>query len=325
MTLKWSIDQSKSRLTFGKLFPMTGNTYEILISGKSLGATYVFYVMDDSGERCLAASIRDPGTDSYTIAFNTTDLRMQFEKNWHEIRTFHTIVSDGTNTIAEGDLPVVWNPVWTEPGVGRPYSMKGEKGDQGEKGERGEQGPEGRPSHFGYCYDETTHKYHKLITYTNKYGEKMLDVDPVGVDSVPVPFGFGTPTASVTELPSGATPTAAVTASGPNSAKVFAFAFGLPQGVVGADGVSPAVSTEEITGGHRVKIADKTHPAGSELTFDVMNGEKGDQGEPGEDGTAVVHDYSTGSPVAVYDFKFAVVSAMPTDPVAGVIYFVIGS
>lgn len=42
--------------------------------------------------------------------------------------------------------------------------------------------------------------------------------------------GFGTPTASATGLPVGSTPTASVSASGADTAKVFAFEFGIPAG-----------------------------------------------------------------------------------------------
>lgn len=41
--------------------------------------------------------------------------------------------------------------------------------------------------------------------------------------------------------------------------------------IVGQDGVSPALSVETITGGHRITIVDASHPNG--LTVDVMDGE----------------------------------------------------
>ena len=41
-------------------------------------------------------------------------------------------------------------------------------------------------------------------------------------------------------------------------------------GATGADGVSPAVTITNITGGHQVKITDKDHPTGQ--TFNVMDG-----------------------------------------------------
>lgn len=51
----------------------------------------------------------------------------------------------------------------------------------------------------------------------------------------------------------------------------FGFLF---RNIIGKNGVSPAVTVTDITGGHRVTITDAT----STHTFDIMNGEKGDAG-----------------------------------------------
>lgn len=79
--------------------------------------------------------------------------------------------------------------------------------------------------------------------------------------------------------------TAGATISEVNGVKHIAFQ--LPKGEpgdTGADGVSPIVSVQSITGGHRVSITDN---AGTK-TFDVMNGKDGTggggTGEAGEDG-----------------------------------------
>lgn len=50
----------------------------------------------------------------------------------------------------------------------------------------------------------------------------------------------------------------------------------------GADGVSPEVSIGVITGGHSVTITDADHPGGQ--TFNVMDGQDGEDGAPGQDG-----------------------------------------
>lgn len=50
------------------------------------------------------------------------------------------------------------------------------------------------------------------------------------------PAGFGTPSASATGLASGANPTANVVASGPDTAKIFQFSFGIPAGAQGPPG-----------------------------------------------------------------------------------------
>ena len=58
-----------------------------------------------------------------------------------------------------------------------------------------------------------------------------MKIGPVGAAA-----GFGTPTVTVETLPAGSDATASVTASGDNTAKVFSFNFGIPDGADGADG-----------------------------------------------------------------------------------------
>lgn len=71
---------------------------------------------------------------------------------------------------------------------------------------------------------------------------------------------FGTPTATATELESGSPPTVNVVASGPDTAKVFNFEFGIPAGPKGfsntsatasaiAAGSTPTASAELVTSG----------------------------------------------------------------------------
>lgn len=65
-----------------------------------------------------------------------------------------------------------------------------------------------------------------------------------------------------------------------------------PQGISGqdgsdgSDGVSPEVTIENITDGHRVTITDAEHPSGQ--SFDVMNGSNGQDGSDGSDGVSPV-------------------------------------
>ena len=56
-------------------------------------------------------------------------------------------------------------------------------------------------------------------------------------------------------------------------------------GAKGEDGFSPTITVTQITNGHRVSISAKD---GSASSFDVLNGEKGDQGNPGSDATVTV-------------------------------------
>ena len=55
--------------------------------------------------------------------------------------------------------------------------------------------------------------------------------------------GFGTPTASASTLAEGASATASVSASGPDSAKVYNFAFGIPKGDTGDPGIYYGTNT----------------------------------------------------------------------------------
>ena len=59
------------------------------------------------------------------------------------------------------------------------------------------------------------------------------------------------------------------------------FPIGPNEGTNGKDGVSPTISVENISGGHRLIIVDTT----GRKTVDVLNGVDGQQGIPGKDGT----------------------------------------
>ena len=58
------------------------------------------------------------------------------------------------------------------------------------------------------------------------------------------------------------------------------------QGPVGPDGVSPAITVTDITGGHRVTITDAEHPTGQ--SFDVMDGAGAVSSVNGQTGTVVL-------------------------------------
>lgn len=65
------------------------------------------------------------------------------------------------------------------------------------------------------------------------YWRKVAGKGAIGPQGVT--GSFGTPTATATELTSGSPPTVNVAASGPDTAKIFSFEFGIPAGPLGFD------------------------------------------------------------------------------------------
>lgn len=103
-------------------------------------------------------------------------------------------------------------------------------------------------------------------------------------------------------------PSVEVIKTGTDEEPSFAFNFhGIrgsegPSGRDGSDGVSPDVSIETITDGHRVTITDEDHPTGQ--SFDVMDGQDGSAGEPGVDGvspTVAITAITDGHTVTITD------------------------
>ena len=88
-------------------------------------------------------------------------------------------------------------------------------GPQGEQGIQGQTGPQGQTGETG----------------------------PAGVDA-----GFGEPVATVTQLSRGTSPTIEIESSGPNTEKVFSFAFGIPSGApsVTLTGASGTLTSSQL-------------------------------------------------------------------------------
>lgn len=134
--------------------------------------------------------------------------------------------------------------------------------------------------------------------------------------------GFGTPTASVETLEPGTDATAKVVASGDDTAKVFAFSFGIPKGADGAQGPQGApgaaagideavtvnaenadnVGTPAVTAAFSGEDTNK-HLT---LTFENLKGATGDKGDTGAAAgfaetaaTATVNTLDAGAPATV--------------------------
>lgn len=90
--------------------------------------------------------------------------------------------------------------------------------------------------------------------------------------------GFGTPTASATGLETGSDPTVSVSASGPDTAKIFAFSFGIPAGAKGEDGSSATITVGSTTTGAAGTNASVTNSGTSSaavLNFTIPRGDTG--------------------------------------------------
>lgn len=136
--LTWTLNLSRGTINFGRYIPYAGNTYSLDILGGDLGAIYKAYVMSDDGLTCLAQN--DGSAD--TISFFSEELYSEFQRDMHEMRTFHCIIMHGSvRVVAEGDLTIQWNPQWQyDNTITDMYPMRGPQGDRGEQGVKGEAG-----------------------------------------------------------------------------------------------------------------------------------------------------------------------------------------
>ena len=170
-----------------------------------------------------------------------------------------------------GDLYVWTGAAWQNVGtIQGPQGEQGPKGDKGDKGETGDTGSQGPQGNPG------------------------------------TPAGFGTPTATVDQ--SSGTASVVVTSSGPDTAKIFNFAFsGLKgakgdtgdqgpqgpagqdgaQGPAGQDGAAATIAVGTTTTGEagtQVSVTNSGSASAAVLNFTIPKGEKGDKGDTGPAG-----------------------------------------
>ena len=133
-----------------------------------------------------------------------------------------------------------------------PEQLAALKGPQGEIGERG---PKGDP--FVYS-DFTPEQLVALKGPQGEIGEQGPQGDPGPIGNTGSPAGFGTPTASATQLEPNAEPTVTVEASGEDTSKIFNFVFGIPKGAKGDTGEKGATGEK----GEQGPIGNTGSPAG---------------------------------------------------------------
>lgn len=144
---------------------------------------------------------------------------------------------DGTNWIAQGTIV-------GPRGAQGPEGPQGPRGPQGDTGPRGVQGPVGESfqvigvvSTVGSLPDPDTVSRNAAYIVDDGVDKDLYivvldeDNDPIWYNAGPflgIAAGFASPTASAVALPANTPPTATVTATGPDNAKVFSFTFGIP-------------------------------------------------------------------------------------------------
>ena len=126
---------------------------------------------------------------------------------------------------------------------------------KGPKGDIGVQGPKGDP--FVYS-DFTPEQLAALKGPKGDVGEQGPQGDQGPIGNTGSPAGFGTPTASATQLEPNAEPTVAVEASGEDTSKIFNFVFGIPKGAKGDTGEQGATGDK----GEQGPIGNTGSPAG---------------------------------------------------------------
>ena len=85
--------------------------------------------------------------------------------------------------------------------------------------------------------------------------------------------GFGTPTASASALSAGQTPTVKITSSGPNTAKIFDFEFGIPAGPTGPIGFHTiSASASALSVGAEPSVSATRTEDGGNINLDFQFG-----------------------------------------------------
>ena len=117
-----------------------------------------------------------------------------------------------------------------------PQGPQGETGPQGPKGDTGATGPQGEQGPKGDTGDTGPQGPKGDTGETGPQGPKGDTGATGSKGATGAAAGFGTPTCSTTTGNAGTNASVSVSASGPNTAKVFNFKFTIPRGATGAQG-----------------------------------------------------------------------------------------
>ena len=186
-----------------------------------------FPTIIDTNNEFVDTMIKDISVEVKSQDETSTTYTMTITNNYDEVvYTFDYTLLNG----AKGDT-----------GPRGPQGSQGEQGIQGVQGPKGDTGPQGPQGPQG------------------EQGIQGVQ-GPAGVST-----GIGTPTASAYELPNASNPVVSVSASGPDTEKVFSFNFGIPKGAKGDKGDTGSV---EGLYHHYVYITDTN---GTDIHFEVYN------------------------------------------------------
>lgn len=107
------------------------------------------------------------------------------------------------------------------------------------------------------------------------------------------PAGLGVPTATAEALEPGASPTVSVAASGEDTAKVFAFSFGIPKGEQGEKGEKGAAFTYDDFTEEQLAALKGEKGADGTMSFEDLTDEQKEslKGSDGADGVSVTHSW----------------------------------
>lgn len=141
-------------------------------------------------------------------------------------------------------------------------------------------------THFPYI-DPTTNNWFKWDVATGVF------VD-TGVNATGPAAGFGTPTVSVAQGAEGTQPQVAITATGPNTAKIFDFDFTLPKGDTGTAAEVTIGTTETGAPGTDAQVTNSGDEHFAVLHFTIPQGLTGAKGEDGIGITSIVKTDTVG-------------------------------
>lgn len=258
--IQGKVDQSKAQ---NKIYATDGSGEQTTLTYSSNDTTANTIVQRDASGRVKVAdpsATSDATTKSYVDSATTnipktklaSDVQTSLDLADSALQSIEASATASTGAVKAVVTPTtVGNKSTLKFEFTIPQGPKGPKGDNGADGKQGPQGPVGPTGATGADGGQ----------------------GPKGDTGTAA--GFGNPTGSATSLDAGANPTVNVTATGPNTAKVFTFTFGIPKGATGPagkDGVGIITSLNGTTGTNRAIYAPITSGTAGQVLYSKGGG-----------------------------------------------------